>query len=46
MYDAWIDDPFGSPTRILLDVEDLFVHSVAGPRKLLVHPESMMSRVL
>ena len=26
--DARIDDPFGSPTRILLDVEDLFLHGV------------------
>ena len=33
MCDARIDDPFGSPTIIMLDVEDLFVHGVAGPRK-------------
>ena len=46
MCDARIDDPFGSPTRIMLDVEDLFVHGVAGPRKWLVHPESTMARVL
>ena len=44
--DARIDDPFGSPTRIPLDVEEFFVHGVAGPRKWLVHPESTMSRVL
>ena len=44
--DARIDDPFGSPTRMPLDVEDLFVHGVEGPRKWLVHPESMMARVL
>ena len=36
---ARIDDPFGSPARIPLDVEDLFVHGVAGPRKWLVQPE-------
>ena len=34
--DAWIDDLFGSPTRMLLDVEYLFVHGVEGPRKWLV----------
>ena len=34
--DAQIDDPFGSPTRMPLDVEDLFVHGVEGPRKWLV----------
>ena len=44
--DARIDDPFGSPTRIPLGVEDLFVHGVEGPRKCLVHPESKMERVL
>ena len=26
--DAWIDAPFESPTRMPLDVEDLFVHDV------------------
>ena len=31
--DARIDDPFGSPTRMPVDVEDLFVHGVEGPRK-------------
>ena len=46
MCDAWIDDPFGSPIRIPLDVEDLFVRGVVGPRKLLVQPESTMERVL
>ena len=40
MCDARIDDSFGSPTRMPLYVEDLFVHGVAGPRKWLVHPES------
>ena len=34
--DAWIDDPFGSPTRMTFDVEYLFVHGVMGPRKCLV----------
>ena len=29
-----------------LDVEDLFVHVVMGPRKWLVQPESTMARVL
>ena len=29
-----------------LDVENLFVHGVVGPRKWLVHPESTMARVL
>ena len=46
MCDAWIDDPFGSPTRMLLDVEDLFLHGVEGPRKWLVQPKSTMERVL
>ena len=44
--DAWIDAPFGIPTRMPLGVEDLFVHGVEGPRKWLVQPESMMARVL
>ena len=26
--DAWMDDLFGSPTRMPLDVEDLFVHGI------------------
>ena len=46
MCDAWIDAPFSSPTRIPLDVEDLFVHGVVGPWKRLVHPESTAARVL
>ena len=46
MCDARIDDPFGSPTRMLLEVEDLFVHDVAGPRKWLVQPELTIARVL
>ena len=29
-----------------LDMENLLVHGVVGPRKWLVHPESMMARVL
>ena len=33
---ACIDDPFGSPTRIPLDVEGLFVHGFEGPRKWLM----------
>ena len=44
--DARMDDPFGSPTRMPLDVEELFVHGVEGPRKWLVQPESTMARVL
>ena len=36
--DAQIDAPFGSPTRMPLGVEDLFVHGVEGPRKWLVQP--------
>ena len=44
--DAWIDNPFGSPTRMPLDVEDLFVHGIDGPRKCLVQPESTMVRLL
>ena len=46
MCDERIDDPFSSTTRIPLDVEDLFVHGVEGPRKWLVHPELTMARVL
>ena len=46
MCDAQIDAPFGSPTRMLLDVEYLFVHVVEGPRKWRVQPESTMARVL
>ena len=46
VWDARIDDPFGGPTRILLHVEDLFVHGVVGPRKWLVQPESTMVRGL
>ena len=42
--DARIDALFGSPTRMPLDVEDLFVHGFEGPRKWLV--ESTMARVL
>ena len=44
--DAWIYDPFGSPTRMPLDVKDLFVHGVEGSRKWLVQPELTMTRVL
>ena len=43
---AQIDDLFGRPTRMPLDVEELFVHGVVGPRKWLVQPESTMTRVL
>ena len=46
MWDARIDDPFGRPTRMPLDVVDLFLHGVVGPRKWLVQPESTMARVL
>ena len=44
--DARIDNLFGSPTRMPLDVEALFVNGVVGPRKWPVHPESTMARVL
>ena len=44
--DARIDTPFGSPTRMPLDVEDLFVHGVEGPRKWLVQPALTIARVL
>ena len=44
--DARIDDQFGSPNRIPLDVGYLFVHAIAGPRKWLVHPESAMAILL
>ena len=44
--DDRIDAPFGSPMRMPLDVEDLFVHGVEGPSKWLVQPESTMVRVL
>ena len=44
--DARIDALFGSPTRIPLDMEDLFVHGVDWPRKWLVQPESVVARVL
>ena len=40
---ARIYAPFGSPTRMPLDVEDLFVHGVGGPSKCLVQPESTMA---
>ena len=46
MCDARIDDPFGSPTRMPLHVEYLFVHGVERPRIWLVHPLSTMVRVL
>ena len=46
MWDAQIDDPFGITTTMPLEVEDLLVHGVIGPRKWLVQPESMMARVL
>ena len=37
---------FGRPTRMPLDVEDLWVHGVVWLRKWLVQPELMMDRVL
>ena len=46
VWNARIDDPFGIPTRMLLDVEELLVHGVLGPRKWLVQPELTMERVL
>ena len=46
MWDACIDDPLGRPTRMPLDVEDLLVHRVVGPRKFLVQSESTTARVL
>ena len=38
VWDARIDDLFGRPTRMPLDVEDLLAHGVVGPRKWMVHP--------
>ena len=35
-FDARINDPFGIPTRMPLDMEYLFVHGVEGPRKWMV----------
>ena len=46
VWDARIDDPFGRPTRMPLDVEELLMHGVVVPRKWLVQPESTMVRVL
>ena len=46
MRDAHIDDLFGRPTIMPLDVEDLLVHGVVGPIKWLVQPELTMVRVL
>ena len=46
MWDEWIDDPLGRPTRMPLEVEDLLVHGVVGPRKRLVQTELTMARVL
>ena len=46
VWDARIDDLFDRPTRIPLDVEDLLLHGVLGPRKWLVWPELTMARVL
>ena len=46
MCDARIDDLFGSPTRMLVDVEDLFVYGVEEPRKWLAQPELTMAIVL
>ena len=46
MWDAHIDDPFGRPTRMPLEVEELLVHEVVGPVKWLLQPELTMVRVL
>ena len=46
MWDARIDDSFGRPTRMPLNVKDLLVHGVVEPRKWLLHTESTMARVL
>ena len=46
MWDARIDDPFGRPTRITFEVEDLLMHGVVRPRKWLVQTELTMTRVL
>ena len=46
MWDARIDDLFGIPTIIPLEVDYFLVHGVVGPRKWLVQPESAMARVL
>ena len=44
--DAHIDSPFGSPTRMPLDVEDLFLRGDEGPRKWLVQTELAMERAI
>ena len=44
--EAWIDASVGSPTRMPLCVEYVFVRGIEGPRKWLVQPESTMERVL
>ena len=46
VWDAQIDDRLGRPTIMPLDLEDLLVHGVLGPRKWLVQPESMMTILL
>ena len=46
MWDALIDDPFGRPTIMPLEVEDFLVHGVVGPRKWMLQPELTMERVL
>ena len=46
MWDARIDDLFGIPTIIPLEVDYFLVHGVVGPRKWLVQPESKMEIVL
>ena len=38
VWDSRIYEQFGIPTRMPLDVEDLLVHGVVGPRKRLVQP--------
>ena len=46
VWDARIDAPFGSLTRMPLGVEDLFVHGGEGTSKWLMQPESTMERLL
>ena len=46
VWDARIDYPLVRPTRMPLDVEDLFVHGLLGPRKWLVQPQLTMARLL
>ena len=39
--DARMDDPFGSPNRMPLNMEEVFVHGFEEPRNCLAQPESL-----